>query len=718
MKKTILFLCLWISSIISVEANDLPKVGFFGGYNSNSMATDFSTLTGVPNLSKSYTNDNGLGYHLGMMFQYPLGNSFHFGIRSFVSDWNSQLSAIDQEELLLNGVPTNGTYENRINILMNVFSFEPNISYNVWDNIFIHAGLGFNFTANHRFEKSDIILEPSEAIFMDNPNAEDEMVRNDVGGSFANVPAVMLSANLGLYYDAPLNKSKTLFISPGVFYQIGMTNFRDNVDWKMNQMYVTVGLKYAFGSNTQKEVKTVEQIIIDTIKVNKPNISKNEIRIGKLEIIKSRSETDKEITHMVINRRTDTLLTASAVAPTKQAKLKGDVFVFGIDEAGNSIEKPRFVSEEFISNRNQPLLNYIFFDSVSFDIPERYNKLNIADAKTFQIESLYKKSNIETYYNILNIIGYRLANLPQAKLTIKGCNSHIGGERWNQILSRNRANSIANYLSSVWGIEKERLEVVAVNLPDNYSFPSNLPDKAQENRRVEVYSNTYDVLAPIFVNDTAIINQPPRAKFVITAEAEAGFANWNVNVVNHTEAGIKNIAQKGNGIPPQEIDINLEQLVENNFNPNSNLTYSLGLTDNNNNKFASKEKSFQIEKISVQKKRTEKIGDMEIERYSLILFDFISDVLNPYNLKTIERVKSRLTPNSNIRIIGYTDLSGEAKDNKILSLKRAESAYKALGRKDAIVEGKGEEIELYDNSTPEGRIYSRTVEIIVETPVK
>lgn len=713
MRKIILLLC-FLCFAAATNADDKPMVGAFGGLNVNSMITDFSPVKVpglIPALNSEFKNDIGLGYNLGMFAQFPLSKYINFGLKFTVSDWYSELYQKDNDNLLLNNVIVAGEFERRLKLKLNVFTLEPNFSFCLYKGFHLQAGIGMNFLASERAEYAESVTSPSDAVFQNNRWADDQAVRNDTAGRFDDVPAMMLSANFGAYYDIPLNKNNNVFISPGVYYNFGLTDHIKDIDWRMNQFQAQIAFKYAFDVEPAKRRETSEQLLVDTLTIVNSGNGINGVRVGKIETISSKSETKDAIVSSIIHRRTDTLFIS------KDYELYGNIYVLGVDENGNDIKQPRFVSEEFIDNRNQPMLNYIFFDSLSYEIPARYHKTNIADAKSFDIKSLYKKSNIETYYNILNIIGYRLANNPEAKITLKGCNSHTGGEKWNEILSRNRANEVANYLSSVWGIDRTRMLVYAQELPENYSYPANQPEKAEENRRVEIYSDNYDILAPIFINDTSVVNQPPKAKFIIESKSEAGFKDWRVNVINRNEAGFSNIVEEGAGKPPRELEINLQALVDEGFNSEKPLFFSLDLFDKQKGKFSSKEKQFDLNKITVQKKRTEKIGDFEIERFSLLLFDFVSDNLSPYNLRTIDRVKSIIKPNSNIRIIGHTDLLGDEKSNKALSLKRAESAYKALGRRDAIVEGRGEEEVLYDNSLPEGRIFSRTVDIIVSTPV-
>jgi outer membrane protein OmpA-like peptidoglycan-associated protein len=122
--------------------------------------------------------------------------------------------------------------------------------------------------------------------------------------------------------------------------------------------------------------------------------------------------------------------------------------------------------------------------------------------------------------------------------------------------------------------------------------------------------------------------------------------------------------------------------------------------------------------ITVVRKRREQIEDYEIERFSLILFDFDKAEIVGSNSKVVDFIASRTRPESQIEIRGYTDRTGDEMYNQQLSERRALATKAALNRSDAVAIGIGERQLLYDNDLPEGRFYCRTVQVTVKTKVK
>ncbi len=72
---------------------------------------------------------------------------------------------------------------------------------------------------------------------------------------------------------------------------------------------------------------------------------------------------------------------------------------------------------------------------------------------------------------------------------------------------------------------------------------------------------------------------------------------------------------------------------------------------------------------------------------------------------------------SKVTIQGYTDRIGDPAHNLQLSNNRAQATSRAIGFPNAKVTGRGE-TALHDNDLPEGRFYSRTVNVVIERPIE
>jgi outer membrane protein OmpA-like peptidoglycan-associated protein len=386
--------------------------------------------------------------------------------------------------------------------------------------------------------------------------------------------------------------------------------------------------------------------------------------------------------------------------------------------------------EEFATLEVRPLLPYLFFDEASPALPARYASLDAAGTDAFRVDSLHSRNALEMYYHLLDIVGSRLREHPAATLRVTGCNAGTGPEQGNLALSRARAETVAEYLTGVWGIDRARIAVDARELPESPSRGEDA-DGAEENRRVELRADDDAILDPIVTRSVERRITPDIIRFTPTVFAEAGVDTWRLDVWGGDEP-LRDFS--GAMSAPDAIDWHFADDLGGRPEPGGRLDagdarsgilrggtlrYRLAARDSAGQIAESEVGSIEVRQITVTKKRAEQAADRLISRFNLILFDFDSPQLGRRNEQILARfILPEIGPGAHIRIAGYTDRIGEEKHNRTLSQQRAESAQRALRTPVESVEGKGENAPLYTNGSPEGRFYNRTVVIEAETDIK
>lgn len=707
----LVFLFIFNHTFAQQAINDSSKYGGYIGFNFNSHTANFTKLPGIPNCCPRFEEGSGTGFNLGILYEYKIAKDFWIGSRLGIINLDGTLTRTENTTLNTSTGSMDGEFEHKVQASFMNIGFEPSIIYNPFKDLFLNAGFRLGSNITNTYSQSETIIQPlGQGTFIDENGIDTKQrTRNVNSGDLQEVIALQFGLTFGLSYELPLNKSKSFRLSPEISYLLSMTNTIQDSTWKINSLRGGVAIKYV--PQSEVEIKEIfeQRYEIDTIVVLSDLVKNSQIKLGIEAKQVTLNQEDNKLISTEIITRTDTLFN-----PNKY-NLSGEIRAVGLNSNNQEIEIPQIQIEEFISNRLDPLLNYIFFDENSSDITTRYYKINKSEINKFDIKNLFRDSTLSIYHNILNILGKRLTENPNAKINLVGCNSDFEKEEGNLKLSENRAISVKNYLTNIWQIDEKRIKVDFRNLPIKSSLPKNQLDKIEENRRVEIYSDDSKILEPIFIEKIDRSSNPPVIRFKTDVKSDLPISELQIFAYQNSEQ------MKSFEYQSSKLENYYDWQLEANQNSIPKLQepvlYYLALKDTKGNEFISKEMNINIDLVTVQEKRKEMIGDFEIERFSLILFDFNKSEIEGNNNLIIQFIKNRIKPNSEIEITGYTDRTGESKYNKTLSEKRAETTQKALEIENSKYKGLGSEIILFNNNLPEGRFYCRTVNIIVKTKI-
>lgn len=374
--------------------------------------------------------------------------------------------------------------------------------------------------------------------------------------------------------------------------------------------------------------------------------------------------------------------------------------------------------EEVTTIDSAPLLNYVFFETGQSEISGRYTLFDDrAQTEAFTEKSL--TSVMDKYSHLINIIGRRLRENPDATITLVGCNSNTGQEAGREDLSTGRAKSVQAYLRYVWGISPDRMALETRNLPEAPST-SRIAEGQAENQRVEIRSTHPAILDTVKSEYVEKISNVPELKLVPKIVAEAGVTSWEIQL----KAGDAVVGSfKGEGEPAQALSLALEKEQLDKIAAAGNIQASLTVTDKEANHLTVEQAgNLPVNFIKRQEQLAQKQGYKVREQYALILFDYDSAAIKARNKQVVDRIIGRIqvVPQAAINIVGHTDNIGKEDYNVKLSEKRALSVRDQFMQANAPVaynmevKGAGPHKPLYDNSVPEGRSLNRTVTIALE----
>lgn len=681
--------------------------GPYGGLNINMHSADFHNLPNTFCCSPGFTSGNGIGYSLGGLFILPFrieGQDLRMDVRLGYNNLNADLI----RNQVIGNTPNDdytGTEdvesEHKIESVLGALGLDLGLDYYFLDKFYGTLGLRFGYLLTGEFSQHELITTPNDVTYLDGTRIRNVYKNQEI----PELNKFQFGLYAGLGYDLPIGKE--LYITPEARFYYNFTDVAsDTINWKPHFLYLGIALKIPVIPVYKPPIIDETEIVRDTILISDASITEEYVKMV------SERESVKEIEKPgVIVRKTTVYQNYEKHIP-KPVNLNASLIVTGIAPDGTRQKNPTLVIEEIEAEEGFPLLPYVFFRSGSASLDgTSMNLLQRSQAAGFDEQKL-PWNTLTIYSDLLNILGSRMKSNPESKITITGCNNNLGAEENNLQLSQDRADAIKNYLVDTWDINPSRIQTKQQGLPLNPSNNIN-PDGQIENQRAEISTDNYELLKYLTQKDVIKTSTPPRVEIVPTINAADGLKSWDI-AIEQDGALLRQFT--GEDLPPGSLIWNVEEApmpaVE------SPVTIKLTAIDNAGNKTQTVNET-KISQLTINKKRYEIKEDRRIERFSLILFDFDKAALTKEHSKIITDINSKITPESKVTVYGYADRIGTPEYNKQLADRRIQETKKLLTVKPANLKTVpvGSDMLLYPNETPQGRSYSRTVKVDIETPL-
>ena len=387
-----------------------------------------------------------------------------------------------------------------------------------------------------------------------------------------------------------------------------------------------------------------------------------------------------------------------------------------------SFRAPLVVTTSRAIDETFPLRNYVFFDSGSTMIPQRYRMLSPTEAGAFREEQLLKPAPVETgrsdkeqmrsnrqmevYYNALNVFGDRMRRNPDVKITVTGAGDG------NAALGAAMADTVKNYLVSTFGIDPSRIATEGRAFPPHKSGSGSAAGEDRkmidaENSRVEI-SGPDEILRPVRIESTQ--EEPIDNDIVFEIPSGEDVAFWSVEIDGPN--GYAKTFGPYRNTTTARIDSKpiLGSLREGNY------TARVVKTMTDGGMTTSSKRAFRLV-------RADKDEEQTGVRYST-LFEFDqSKTVQTYEQFLSGTVAPAIPDGATVIIHGHTDVIGDPEYNVKLSRERSDATQSILAREltkagktvtfDTYGFGEDERRAPFNNTLPEQRYYNRTVVIEV-----
>ncbi|GAB5465985.1 MAG: hypothetical protein Kapaf2KO_14210 [Candidatus Kapaibacteriales bacterium] len=681
----IIFLFSLLSQSKSQVYTDSPysarqSFGIYAGAGLNLHFADYGQLPGIDDCCQQWGNGSGLNINTGLFYSLPLGEKLELMLGAKYSILNGSFSEDENRFMPLvnasNGTvdETQGTFVYEQDASISSIAGNLGLTFRLTNQFRIGAGLraGMLQSASTVTER---LTEPRGLVYQNPDGTPGTRTRNLLDNEeLEGASTLDLAIETFVSYDLPISSSYEWFLVPMVGFNYGISPVNENLDWSISTLNGGIGIRYA----PRDEMPPAKPFTPPPPPPPPP--------------------------------------LPAPPPPPVVPNLDAQIIAVSVDENGNESSISTIKVEENYQIRTHPLLNFVFFDEGSPLIPEKYEEVTEAEKLSYSFKELIDVNTMGVYYNILNIVGKRMEFYPQATLTLIGCHSDEAKEESTLNLSRDRAQAVKNYLTQDWGIDASRIRTQSRDLP---SLPSNIDtdDGDEENRRVEMIANLPQIFEPMIIKDTIRTSNPPYIRFKPVVNAEVGVKSWKIIT---SQDGVDLKTFEGAGDVPKEINWLAYQEDEQEFIPvlERPLGYRMEVIDNDGKQWTSKIQTLPVEQLTIKNKIFEGIEDKIFNKFSMIGFPFNSAEIEGRNKSMLDNAMRAIEEDSEVFVYGYSDRIGEEDLNLRLSKRRADAVGKALNLKASNIKAFGESRLLYDNSTPEGRFYSRTVVIDVITTIE
>lgn len=636
-------------------------IGVIAGMSIPTPSADFRQLGSFPSCCPQFTDGTGSGLQFGGWYERALTGPLSLTTRLLLS-YDVVTFGYDERSFVadLRDTPrvVPAIFRHELTSTQAHIVLEPLLALRFVSNGSILLGPRLGVPITSTFEQTETLVEPAGF----GSFASSGRVWIDNSGDIPSTPALSVALTGALRWSLNLTSSGSVTMLPELSFSYALTPVSQGADWYAHAVRLSVALGWRPG-------------IMDAAVPKEPVVPK---------------------TPPIVERRV-----MEAPLPPK-ISLK----ILGVNDDGTTTPDPVINRREVFIRTLHPILGYVYFDEGSWQIPDRYQSgIERARRDTLTLTPL------EALHGELAIIAARMKYRPYARLRVGGMTSNTTRDQ-GATLARRRAETVREKLIEL-GIEPARIELISGSglFPATRASDSaQKPLAIEENQRVEVSCSDFIVVAPITLGMTDVSVKPSRIRIIDTIASTAlSQVSSEVRIDDQKMTVARKIATR---IGFEDVDIS--SLVALSRSPSLEVQVSANDTAGQS---STQRIAVPIRQQSVEKWRAERSGDLLIERYGLVLFEFNNAGLGDQHRKIIDIIRSRITPETTISILGMTDVMGSDDYNRDLSQRRAREVARALGVTSVTIDGRGESAPQFPNTLPEGRASNRTVVIELKTKV-
>lgn len=242
----ILFLITTFSAIAedSNFSNKLKTDAF--GLSLNYLYTkhlaDFRQLPDAPNCCPQFSNANGSGFEISLLYHYALSKSIAFSpIIGFIMT-DGRFKSSENKIIIIDSQPYNAEIEHSLSTELSFLFIEQRFIYNLAENFNFFTSISLDYLFEATFEQKETLIKPENRGTFENG----KRTRNQISGNISNISKFNFFLKAGLNYELPLNSSKSLSLVSNATISAGLNNLLKESKWSLVHISLGFSLLYNF----------------------------------------------------------------------------------------------------------------------------------------------------------------------------------------------------------------------------------------------------------------------------------------------------------------------------------------------------------------------------------------------------------------------------------------------------------------------------------------
>lgn len=513
----------------------------------------------------------------------------------------------------------------------------------------IVASAGIRFVVSDDFATGQISLRPhvgfGTILASDWTQTVTEETTNETTTTSGALDNTESQWYLGALLTNSIEVSNSLQLTQNLQYQFALNNVVNEVDWQAHSLTFSIGIR---GILTPEEETIPQDIDIPL-------------------------HTEDIVVPVV-----DTVLTITPTIDSSDLIQRLDITIQqSIDTAWLE------VGTELTSLYSLAIVNAVFFDSASADIPSLYGQ---------QTQSIQQADTpLEAHSNVLVDLVATLNNNPKAVCNLIGATSGKSEEPLE--LARARAENVKLALIAM-GVSANRIIISHRELPQ-YPSNSEFEEGREENRRVDIE----------LVNAPSVTYVKTRTFRRLLAQQSYGYSIVPKEQVQHVEVATSD----------RTFESRRPQLQDSSFlsvrlrDEQREVPIELGVTVND----TLQEKAIATIDVTTLEQR---VVEQDMRRFRpLLRFNYNSSVLTNEHKELLEQMASTIPGKYNLVVRGTSDALGSTVRNEQLRKERAKHVASYLRKLVPSEVGITTEVGpgTFSAETPAGRFLNRAIQILV-----